>query len=278
MFKHVTTAKGEPLFLGHNHGFFENTLSSLGSTWIEDSAIFSSDYGDLNLSDFKINSRRYRSDEFLHSHTGKHILFAGCSHAFGVGLADQERWSQILYNEINKYNTCSGYFNVAKQGYSIKAAIINIFKYIDEFGKPDFIFLGVPEINRSIVFFEKHGVYKDVIYQSQGKLYDNADLYFEAFHYYKMLELFCNHTGIKLISFDSDIQSPEIKGNKKNFSNFNTYYDLGNKEASEYIYEYSENNKGQFDILGRDNLHYGTAINKFIAEKLYGIYEGLNGQ
>lgn len=275
MFKHITTEKGEPLFLGTNYGFFEKSITTLGKNWIQDDSLFVSDYGDLEKSNFKINSKNYRSDEFTTTHTGLHVLFSGCSHAFGVGLLDEERWSELLYNNINRDTLCSGYFNIAKQGYSIKAIIINIFKYIEEFGKPDVIFFGVPEINRSVVFVEKHGVYKDVIYQSKGKLYDNADLYFEAFHYYKMLELFCKYARISLISFDSDIQSVDIKSNKQNFKDFDTYYDLDKGAASRYIYEYSETSDGKFDIIARDGLHYGIAVNKFIAEKLYSIYRGI---
>jgi hypothetical protein len=274
IFDNVTTTKGKPLFPSQfNNGFFEDGLAVVGGKWITDDLSFNRSYRGLNKNDFNVNSRYYRSDEFTTNHSGLHLLFGGCSHALGVGLSDQERWSQLIYNKINLDKPCSGYFNVARSGFSVKGSVINIFKYIEEFGKPDVIFLGVPEINRSIVFFAQNKNYIDTIYRGSGKELDNADLYFESYHYYKMLELFCNFTGTKLISFDSDIQAPQGLGLKSTFINFNTYHDLGVSEAQDYIYEYTKKHKGKFDIIARDHLHFGVAINNFIAEKLYEIYE-----
>ena len=273
-FDNITTNKGKPLFPSQfNNGFFEDGLAVVNEKWITDELNFTRSYRGLNKNDFNVNSKNYRSDEFTNNHSGVHVLFAGCSHALGVGLSDKERWSEIIYNKINSNGDCSGYFNVARSGFSVKGSIINIFKYIDEFGKPDVIFFGVPEINRSIVFSDDNKRYMDVIYRSNGKELDNADLYFESYHHYKILELFCNFSGIRLISFDSDIQAPQDPGVKSTFLNFNTYHDLGVSEAQEYIYEYTKKHKGKFDIIARDRLHFGVAVNSFIAEKLYEIYE-----
>jgi hypothetical protein len=274
IFENVTTVKGKPMLIGmFNSGFLEEGLAVVGEKWITDDLSFNRAYRGLDKNNFNVNSKNYRSDEFVKNHSGLHILFGGCSHALGVGLADEERWSEIIYNKIKLNKSCSGYFNVARSGFSIKGSIINIFKYIDEFGKPDVIFFGVPEINRSIAFFAQKQSYMDVIYRGNGKELDNAELYFESYQYYKMLELFCKFAGIRLISFDSDIQAPQSHGLKSTFLNFNTYHDLGVSEAQEYIYEYTKKHKGKFDIIARDRLHFGVAINNFIAEKLYEIYE-----
>jgi hypothetical protein len=272
-FDNLTTDKGEPLFPSINNGFFEEGLSPVHKKWIANDVLFVHSYGELDKNTFNVNSKNYRSDEFTSTHSGLHILFAGCSHALGVGLADNERWSQILYDKINSESSCSGYFNIARSGSSIKGSIINIFKYFEEYEKPDLIFFGVPEINRSITFLTNSNAYLDVTYENNIKYLDNADLYFDSYHYYKMLELFCKGLGIKLISFDSDIQAPDEFGVKSNFTNFDTYHDLVRQDAVDYMYEYSEKNKGRFDMKARDTLHYGVAVNSFIAERLYKIYE-----
>jgi hypothetical protein len=272
-FDNLTIDKGEPLFPSINNGFFEEGLIPVHKKWIANDTLFLRSYGDLDKNDFNVNSKNYRSDEFTSSHSGLHILFGGCSHTLGVGLADNERWSQILYNKIKLGSSSSGYFNVARSGSSIKGSIINMFKYIEEYGKPDVIFFGVPEINRSITFLTNSKAYLDVTYENDEKGLDNADLYFDSYHYYKILELFCKFAGIRLISFNSDIQAPDEFGAKSNFDNFDTYHDLGRQDAVDYMYEYSKKNKGSFDMKARDTLHYGVAVNSFIAERLYEIYE-----
>jgi len=270
-FDNLSVDEVNPMFPRINNGFFEDGLRPVHRKWIDNDSLYRRSYGELDKNELSVNSKNYRSDEFTSFHTGLHILFGGCSHALGEGLADNERWSQILYDNINSDSSCSGYFNIAMTGSSIKGSIINMLKYIEEYGKPDVIFFGVPEINRSITFSMETKVYMDVQYNNNGKI--NANLYFESYHYYKMLELFCKFTGVKLISFDSDIQAPVKSGIKSTFINFNTYHDLGRQDAIDYMYKYSEDNKGKFDMKARDNVHYGVAVNSFIAKRLYEIYE-----
>lgn len=273
-FKDLTSLYGDPLLLNnYNTAFFDEELPEVGRQWIDNDDMFYLSFRDLNKNEFKINSKNYRSDEFIENHDGVHVLFSGCSHALGEGLADKERWSEIVYDKIKTETKCSGYFNIAKMGNSIQACVINIFKYIEKFSKPDVIFFGVPEINRSIIFSKNVQLFKDIIYINKAKLPDNADLYFDSYNYYKILELFCKYNNIELISFDADIQSPQTLSLKKDFVNFNTYHDLNSRVAMEYIHEYSEKNNGKFDIIARDRCHYGLAVNEFIGKELYKIYK-----
>lgn len=271
VFDNLSIDRGDPMFPRINNGFFEDGLCPVHTKWIKNDSLYRRSYGELDKNELNINSKNYRSDEFTSVHSGLHILFGGCSHALGEGLADNERWSQILYDKINSKSYCSGYFNVAMTGSSIKGSIINMLKYVEEYGKPDVIFFGVPEINRSITFSTENKVYMDVQYKNNGKI--DANLYFESYHYYKMLELFCKFTGVRLIAFDSDIQAPVPFGVKSTFTNFDTYHDLIREDAIDYMYKYSEDNKGKFDMKARDNVHYGVAVNSFIAKRLYEIYE-----
>ena len=270
-FDNLSVDEVNPMFPRINNGFFEDGLRPVHRKWIDNDSLYRRSYGELEKNELSVNSKNFRSDEFTSSHTGLHILFGGCSHALGEGLADNERWSQILYDNINSESSCSGYFNVATTGSSIKGSIINMFKYIEEYGKPDVIFFGVPEINRSITFLTEKKSYMDVQYENNEKI--NANLYFEGYHYYKMLELFCKFTDVKLISFDCDIQAPVKSGIKSTFINFDTYNDLVRQDAIDYMYKYSEDNQGKFDMKARDSVHYGVAVNSFIAKRLYEIYE-----
>ena len=103
------------------------------------------------------NSRGYRSDEFKKNHSAQHILFSGCSETFGAGDIMENSWAHMTYSTISKDRDCSGFFNIGKSGAGFKEIIYGIYKYIDEFGSPDSIFILFPNVARTIIYLDHFG-------------------------------------------------------------------------------------------------------------------------
>jgi len=104
----------------------------------------------VNNYDPECNSLGFRSDEFKTKHEGLHILFAGCSESFGEGGSLEDSWTKRLYNKINKIDKTSGFFNIAVPGISTCDIIAMILEYIKINGKPDFIFINFPTLEREV--------------------------------------------------------------------------------------------------------------------------------
>mgnify|MGYP003339864176 CR=1 FL=1 len=90
---------------------------------------------------YNLNSRGYRCDEFTNIHNNKHILFSGCSITAGHSIDIENSWSFLLHQYIEKIYKTSGYFNIAISGQSISEIIFSIFKYCNEFGNPEEIYI-----------------------------------------------------------------------------------------------------------------------------------------
>lgn len=97
---------------------------------------------------YYFNSLGYRSDEFINSHDGEHILFAGCSETEGMGGNLDSNWAYMVYSELAKKNKLSGFFNLSRGGWGHQIIIPNIIQYIHRYGKPDKIYLLLPNISR----------------------------------------------------------------------------------------------------------------------------------
>lgn len=94
-----------------------------------------------------------RCDDFKKDHGDKlHVLYAGCSFTYGEGVPIDLSWSGIVHEYINSYIAdTSGYFNVGKGGLNFKRIQNQIMGYIKYSGKPDIIFINLPEIGREFV-------------------------------------------------------------------------------------------------------------------------------
>jgi len=133
---------------------------------------------------YVLNNDNFRSENFIKDHDSKHILFAGCSNTFGTGNRYEDVWSYLLYNKILTKESCSGYFNLGVEGATIFEIIVNIYRYIRKFSKPDVIFLFLPNFER------------DHVYIKNPKIWLN-DFIIE---HYKQLEDYCISNNITLIS------------------------------------------------------------------------------
>jgi len=191
---------------------------------------------------YRKNNYGYRCDDFTNKHDKKHILFSGCSMTAGNGLEESETWAKMLYEELNKNDEYSGYFNLAISGGAVITIIHNIFKYFKLFGNPEVIFLLLPPIDRDNAFHVK-------------------DFYEQIFFYnYLMLEQYCFSNKITLITtFWKDYQDRKISykflkykwwalsrefEKKDIFSCFDTIFQpLASENYTKEIFNYLELNK-----------------------------------
>jgi hypothetical protein len=97
---------------------------------------------------YYFNSLGFRSDEFTKNHNGKHILFAGCSETEGYGGNLESSWPYMVYSELCKKEKISGFFNLSRGGWGHEIIISNIMAYINDYGKPDKIYILLPNMGR----------------------------------------------------------------------------------------------------------------------------------
>lgn len=181
---------------------------------------------------YRSNNYGYRCDDFVDQHNKKHIIFSGCSMTAGNGLEEFETWPRFLYDDLNKNNDYSGYFNLAISGHTVEKIINNLFKYFRLFGNPQIIFLLLPPIDR-----EQQNV-------------DHEKLFF---YNYLKLDQYCLTNKIELITTFWESNKTKLS-NKKNFfepnfiihpvfNNFNTIFFPNSKQWLTYATEYVQLNK-----------------------------------
>lgn len=134
----------------------------------------------------------FRCDAFTDSHNGLHVLFGGCSITCGQHLDMEDTWAYRVYSNIKSKHSISGYFNVAVPGFSTTDIIVQCFKYFEQYGNPDIIFLLLPNVGRDFKYFNS----------------DNVTIDDYLTHQYALLEKYCIKHEIKLFSFTW--ASPEI--------------------------------------------------------------------
>lgn len=170
----------------------------------------------LNYS-FVTNKQGFRCEEFIKTHSKKHILFAGCSHTFGYGSKYEEVWSHILYNKLLSEEPLSGYFNLGVEGASIIEIITNVYRYIRQYTKPDVIFLLLPDLERDFRYLK------------------NPNILLTPFviEFYKQFEDYCISNNIKLISTTWIVPEQDLLWHKleSNLNMINNNYSLTDKNG-----------------------------------------------
>jgi hypothetical protein len=238
---------------------------------------------DINNDHFLTNQHGHRSETFINHHDGKHILFAGCSETVGEGLSLAETWSFKLFNKIKKNYDLSGYFNISNGKTGFATIIPNIFKYCNSYGNPDAIFINFPNILRFYSFEEGNYTIDNLIEQNMENAGDqeairrnSAKFYLLLYHYYFMLEQFCESNNIKLFAFTWDIwerPSKSVLPTQEVFDmlSFKTFFGINKDNLAKYIDSYILKNSKEKDIaiFSRDKSHSGTAINDFWANFMF---------
>jgi hypothetical protein len=234
----------------------------------------------IGTKSFELNSLNFRSDEFTNSHSGKHILFSGCSYTWGAGLFLEDVWSKILYDKISKEIDCSGYFNLGLSGTSMISQIVNMFKYFKNYGNPDFIFYNMPDPLRGYVYDKQTNMFYDGFYSKENLEIITLNNYQ---HYY-MLDQYCKSNNIKLYSFswsDSTVINPWnfdfIKTDLQKM--FDSYYEIKTDDAISFVIDNERLNKNKkFLRFAMDNEHLGKLFHLYWANFIYNKYKKvLNG-
>lgn len=237
----------------------------------------------------KYNSYGWRCDEFIKEHNGKpHILFAGCSEAFGEGAIVEDSWPHMLYTKLSKDMELSGFFclGVAGMGWIDIFSVID--QYIEEFGSPDYIFLNLPNSQRYLSYIEnpinygleKSGVYRygimdkgekfingstDIIAETNFFPNDISQISLDI--YIRLFEKFCEVKGINFFwgSWDNRVEDIDSRVTNK----------------SKNVVKIFTNGKDLFDVqeinksltLSKPDGHQGTAFHYAWSEKLYNAYK-----
>jgi hypothetical protein len=218
--------------------------------------------------DYQKNSLGYRSDEFKKNHDGLHILFSGCSATYGEGLEENEIWAKQVYEKISSNQPTSGFYNIAVPGMGIIYIVFHIFKYINNFNKPDIIFINFPTSGRFLSYDKKKKQhYYENFYANTQRVANNLLEIIPVleYQYLYMLEQYCKDSGIMLIY--------GTWGKGYEFKNDTTLKSFIDIDVEKKIVNYLNNNIiEKSDLLARDNMHYGPIYHKLWAEMMYNEY------
>lgn len=132
----------------------------------------------------------YRCDKFTNVHSGKHVLFAGCSFTAGEALDKEQTWAYKVHSTMSG---TSGYYNIGVPGFSVTDTIDQIFKYVYTYGNPEEIYVLFPNASRDLEYCG----------------WDKTNLELIMWRSYFYLEQYCKSNNIKLYSFTWEIP---IKG------------------------------------------------------------------
>lgn len=221
---------------------------------------------------FRLNEHGFRCDNFTKDHNGEHILFSGCSITFGGGLLEEDIWAKKVFNRIKENKKVSGYYNLALPGISIFEIVSNVFKYIDNFGDPNYIFICLPNIQRRYASKEVssgknnpvfHSVYKD---NEIDEFTDVIQLH--VFQYLIFLEIYCKKNNIKLYYFSWNKYLPEMELERL-FLIKNIEYLLHDQNVKKYIHDNIENKNL---LIAMDNEHFGNLYHEIWYREIYDYY------
>jgi len=201
-----------------------------------------------------LNSNGFRSDEFCVDHNNRnHVLFSGCSYSLADGLYRDESWAWKVWQDSGD---TSGFFNLAELGNNIPNIVNNIFKYCDQFGIPDKIYLLLPDTQR---YWDTYGESKSVrmVHAPMPKKIDKVYVDIACFQHYAMLEIFCRVNGIDLVSFSWEPETEKL------LATFDTFFIMDRNQLEADTYEFSKTMEDKTYALyarGEGNRHPGIAV------------------
>lgn len=170
---------------------------------------------------------------------GPHFLFAGCSITAGESLMKEDSWSWKLYKELIKDSFPGDtFFNIACSGMSTTEAIDQVFKYCNNFGNPDAIFILFPDPFRDSKYCGEDDYASDLL----------KTLIYKSYFY---LELFCKTNNIKLITSTwyknlSEIDEEFLPNKDKK------YYPGTTKERPDWSYQLNKNKINLLNMILQD--------------------------
>jgi hypothetical protein len=233
----------------------------------------------LDKVNIKVNNFYHRSPDFHKLDSSNlNILFAGCSTTLGEGLPENHTWTDYVVSKLKENNIRLGATdNLSFSGGSLSKIIINIFRYIEKFGKPDYILMLTPDFFRENTYIKDEKQYNikmvyDFINEKKSEDVDVLniyDMFTEYKVYYEMLNIFCKINKIKL--YATSWYEPII--NKMNFLFSDSFmlidYSKIYKYASskDFDEEYFSKLDKDFSTSAADNLHPGTLYQMYIGDR-----------
>jgi hypothetical protein len=230
---------------------------------------------------YKLNNFLFRSRHFEKLNLNStNILFGGCSQTFGEGLPEEYMWTNMLIKKLKKENTFNNItdYNIGMTGDSIDLCIKNVIAFIEEYGKPDYVFLCLPDIGRSIFYSDRYKEYS-IFYMNAGFLYlkdlqkrnmlqnykyeDNIQRHSLTI---RLFEKYCSEAGINLFWTTWDTEDAKLY-NELNFSNF-IYLegldpDLLRKKENVNNYKFWE--------IAEDRNHFGSSWTSYLSDKFFEV-------
>jgi hypothetical protein len=160
---------------------------------------------------YRFNEHGFRSKGFKEFNKDNvNILFSGCSITAGVGLPEDLTWYKKLYDKISldKSDQTIDFYNLGISGASITLIYKNLITFIKTVGKPDYIFLLLPNMSRNFTFskesnkfggvnFLKNPTRSEDIKYKESYVHENTLLTTSML--INTLETFCELSDIKLI-------------------------------------------------------------------------------
>jgi lysophospholipase L1-like esterase len=215
--------------------------------------------------EYSQNSLGLRDDEFENFKEGyTKFLFAGCSMTEGVGLPKKYMWSENVKKHIKETNDKTQFYNIGMGGVSTQLIIKNVVNFIKEYGKPDYIFLMLPDLGR-LVEYEDELYFNNVL----SKDINLETLFFYDANILMLFEEFCSTNNIKLFLMSWHYQTYKLY----NETGLKLYKILDH--GLEAIY-FTKNIKQYRDPLlfrGSDGVHPGGLWNWAVADMIIKYYE-----
>jgi hypothetical protein len=233
---------------------------------------------------YKYNNEYFRSDDFTSVHSGAHVLFAGCSETEGQGGQIEESWGNILFEKLKQSQDVSGFYNLGRAGYGWQKVISQVRVYISKYGKPDNLFVLLPNLGRSIEWSTK----MDDWYPKQAyprfdetniEVWDSfgnmkiskqsteeyRKMFIDFVISWKLFEEFCKEANIKLV-WGTWEPIDDYNFNKLNI--FKNFVSLPSYHITINISDYRENAKTTKKDFSKRDGHHGILFHEYWANTM----------
>lgn len=230
--------------------------------------------------EYTYNNEYFRCDEFTNTHSGMHVLFAGCSETEGQGGNLENVWANILFNKIKDKHGLDGYYSIARSGYGWQKVITQLKIYVSKYGKPDKLFVLLPNIGRYIDWSDERDTWcskqEYPLFKGNGSmnLEGNPDLSDQTPERYKkafidfviswrLFEDYCNAAGIDLVWSTWHL----LDGyNFDKFRFFNNFVPIYESDMLNNVDKYRKDAKLEpYDLKKRDG-HHGNLYHEYWAD------------
>jgi hypothetical protein len=239
---------------------------------------------------YKYNNEFFRCDNFSQDHDGMHIVFAGCSETEGQGGNIEDSWGHILFKQVKKTNSVDGFYNLGKSGFGWQKVISQTQLYIKKYGKPDLLFVLLPNVGRLIGWSNKRNswTYKQQ-YPNIGReqfsdspeknendefapTLQSPEEYKKTFMDFafgwRLFEDFCSVSEIKLVWGSWE---PIDNYNFDKLKIFNNFVSLSEAETDlpALVEKYRESMKLRSNDLEKRDGHHGRIFHEYWADSMF---------